>query len=165
MLQAVAFTAVGMRPIEERREPSGGVVTLVACCAREQTGVKGRVGVTGSACSRGTLEDIIDMTLAARYIGMCTGQLEAGQVVIKGRWQPAAGGMTGATIRAELAFMRIILLMTGVAVLGRCLEVGNAACTGMAGSTGYLGVFPCQLEGDGSMAKGVTIAVDTIMTG
>lgn len=35
VLQAVAFPTGGMRPIEEGREPGGGVVTLVACCARE----------------------------------------------------------------------------------------------------------------------------------
>jgi hypothetical protein len=165
MLQAVAFPAVGMRPIEERREPGAGVVALVAGCACEQTGVKDRVRVTGSAGARGTLEDIIDMALAARNAGMCTGQLEARQVVIKGCRQPAVGGMTGAAIRTELAFVRIILLVTGAAVLGRCLEIGNAACTAMAASTGHLGVFPCQLEGDGSMVKGVAIIVNTIMTG
>lgn len=73
--------------------------------------------------------------------------------------------MTGTAIRAELAFVWIILLVTGVAVLGRCLEVGNAARTGMTASTGHLGVFPGQLEDDAIMVKIVTISFNTIVTG
>lgn len=126
MLEATAFPAIGMRPVEEGWVTGCGVVILVAWCTYEQAGVEGRVGVTGSARGRSTLENINDLAIGIWHIGMCIGQLEAGMVVIKGCLQPAAGVMTGTAICAELVFVRIILLVKGVAILGRPLEVGNA---------------------------------------
>ena len=48
---------------------------------------------------------------------MCAGKLEAYQVVIEGRRQPAIGVVTCPAIRAKLTIMGIILLMAGVTIL------------------------------------------------
>lgn len=62
--------------------------------------------------------------------------------MIKGGWQPAAGGMAGCAVRAELAVVVIVLGMAGVTI-GRSalvITVGVAACTS------HLGMLAGQLE-------------------
>jgi hypothetical protein len=117
VFRTVSFPKVGMWTSVGGRVLGGGVVTLVARRTSKQADVERRVGVTGRTGGWGTLENKIDMATDARHAGTCTGQLEAGQSMIEGYRQPAAGGMTGTAIRAELTIVKIILLVTGVAVL------------------------------------------------
>ena len=46
---------------------------------------------------------------------MRPGEFECGIVVIECGWFPRAGGMATFTVRAKLAIMRIVFLMTGIA--------------------------------------------------
>ena len=57
-------------------------------------------------------------------------------------WQPAAGGMAGAAIAAELILVGIIFCVTGVAIAGSAFE----DIVGMATGTRHAGVFAGQLE-------------------
>lgn len=70
-------------------------------------------------------------------------QREIRLVVIEGHVVPTRGSVTSPTIRTELAVMRVVLLMTGVAVCRRALE----HIVDMALGARDLGVSARQLEG------------------
>jgi hypothetical protein len=110
------------RVIERSRQPAIGGVTGTAICTKA-TVVGVILRMTGTAVDGRIDEHIIDMTTGAWHAGMLTRQLEAGQVVIESGWQPAASGVTGAAISAELTVMGIVLGVAGIAVAGRAFEV------------------------------------------
>ena len=78
--------------------------------------------MAGNAGCWRTLEDAIFMALFATYLGMCALQLEGRKVVIKCGVSPAFGSMTSRAIRAKLTFVFIVVLMTGITILGRAFE-------------------------------------------
>jgi len=123
------------------------------------------LGMAGVAVSGCTLENVIDMTAGTSYLSVFAGQFKGRQVVVKGCGQPTVGRMAGTAIRTELAVVMIILGMAGIATLGGRFEICNTASAGMTASTDYLGMFPCQLERNLTMIKGVTICVNPIVAG
>lgn len=70
------------------------------------------------------------------------GQLEGRGAVIEHGRRPARGTVTGSTVGAKSAGMRIILGMTGSTVLRRTLE----DTVDMAAFAFHIGVFAVQME-------------------
>ena len=66
------------------------------------------IRVTGNTLCWSALINSIGMALCAGKIRMFTYKREAGVVVIKGHISPAAGVMTGTTIRTKLSIMFIL---------------------------------------------------------
>jgi hypothetical protein len=71
------------------------------------------VAVTGVAIQRRPLELLGAMAFLARHDGMASNQRKPGDIVIKGRFAPADLSVTLFAANAKLAFVSIILLMTG----------------------------------------------------
>src|SRR5688500_13864924 len=71
-------------------------------------------GHTGRACP---LELPIAMTVYTSHIHMRARQWEVAQVVIKRRGTPAIHRMTGRTIHAKTTLVRLIVMVTRVAIL------------------------------------------------
>lgn len=76
------------------------------------------LGMTGIAISRGTLENMVDMTAFTGNIGMFTSQFESGQVVVKSGRQPACCRVTGRAVGAETAVVFIVRRVAGEAISG-----------------------------------------------
>ena len=68
--------------------------------------------VTGKACGRCALENIVGMTFFALRGGVHPGQLEGSQVVIKAGRSPGCAGVTNTAVLAKLAIMVVIFLVT-----------------------------------------------------
>lgn len=84
------------------------------------------------------------MTLRAVQAGVCAGQWESRQIVVKCCRQPAAGGMAGGAVRTEPAIVIVILLVAGIAVGGRTPK----DVVDMTVLTGDCSVFTGQFEGE-----------------
>ena len=63
------------------------------------------------------------MTLLTSQLRVTTRQREGAQVVIEASILPIRWGMAGSTIRSKPASVCIILLVTGIAIHGRILEL------------------------------------------
>jgi len=61
--------------------------------------------VTGITVRRRSLENSIDMAFCADRVAMRPSQLEGGSVVVKGRWFPDQGGVTGGAALSKLPLM------------------------------------------------------------
>ena len=83
------------------------------------------------------------MTLGAVQSEMSSGQWESRQVMVKGRRQPSAGGMTGSAIPPESTVVIVILLVTREAVSGGGFEIA----IDMATRTGNAGMSPGKFKG------------------
>jgi hypothetical protein len=159
----VAAAAAGVRAVEDGRAPGAGVVALVARHTREQAEMESRVGVTGRADRGQAGENVVDVALRASHRCMRTRQWELRLRVVERGREPAAGGMAGAAPAAELAFVRVVLGVAVVAVLGGALHIGNAAGSGMAACAGCAGVFAGQLEGYFGVVEIVPVSVDPVV--
>jgi hypothetical protein len=76
------------------------------------------------------------MAVLASNSNMPARQRKVASVVIEICWQPTFLGMTIRTEYAKTSLMRIILLVAGITILGRQLEVSQPACWGMTSITG-----------------------------
>jgi len=97
-------------------------MALITCHAHKKASMESWLSVTGCTARSQRREYVVDMTLRTGQPGMCSGQWKLRERMVERGWQPAAGAVTGAAIRAELLFMSIILRMTGVTVTGRAFE-------------------------------------------
>lgn len=77
--------------------------------------------VAGRALSGRTFIHAIPVAFRAVKIRMFPFERETGVVVVERRVAPAAGGMTGTTIRTKLSVMGIPARMTGVTICRRSL--------------------------------------------
>jgi hypothetical protein len=75
------------------------------------------------------------MATGAGHVCMRSGQRKVRFIVIESHIIPTCGRMTGRTIIAKLALMRVALFMTRIAIHRRALEniVNMTRCTGNAG--------------------------------
>ena len=72
-------------------------------------------GITKLRCTR---KDAIDMATLTRQPHVFAFQKENELVVVEGKRSPVHGGVTVATQRTEIPFMRVIRGMAGIAVAG-----------------------------------------------
>ena len=119
MVEAVPVTASRMRPIVSGRSPGTAAVTLAARRSREQAGMEGWFGVTGTTRHGQGPEIVVEVALRTGQIGVRACQWKARESVIEGRRQPCICGMAGATVRPELTVVVIVFCVTGIAV-SRC---------------------------------------------
>ena len=102
--------------------------------------------VAGDTIHGRALELVVHMTGLASYICVFAFQFKGGQVVVEPGRRPAIGGMTLAAIQPEATLMRLIVMMTGVAILQSHREVANAARVDMTLHTGKTEVLTHQWE-------------------
>lgn len=86
------------------------------------------------------------MTRLTGYICVFALQLESRQAVIELCRSPAIRGVTLTAIQPEAAIVRLVVMVTGVAVLQRYREVAQGARVDMALHTGKTYMPACQLE-------------------
>ncbi len=132
----------GMFSIKCGGYPGGGRVTRRAVYA-ELPRVFTGFGMAVYADGWRAFEDSVLMAVFAADLHVRPGQWEAGLGMVKSCAIPTLRGMAGSAIRAELALVFIVLLMTGEAVGGRAFE----NVVGMALFTWHAGMFAFQFEG------------------
>ncbi len=98
------------------------------------------------------------------HLHMGAGQFEYGAVVIKGRWTPPLGRMTRSAVRSKASLMRIILCMTGEAILTGCLQGGNGSGLHVTLRAHQSGMFSIQLEGEFIVIEIMTVTFDAVVT-
>ena len=98
-------------------------------------------GITGGRC---TFVDPVNVATVACDAGVCPGQHKCRQIMVKGGRDPASCGVTSATIRAELAAVRVSFLMAGRTGC-RCVFVD---LVDMATLTGHVGMLAIQFENE-----------------
>jgi hypothetical protein len=102
--------------------------------------------VTGDTVCRRALELFVYMTGLTGRVRVFAFQFEGGQVVVEAGRSPAIRCMTLAAIQPEAAFMRLIVMVTGVTILRGLLEVANAARVDMTLHAGKSNVFARYFE-------------------
>lgn len=88
----------------------------------------------------------VHMAGLTSHLRVLTFQFERGEVVIERCGNPTIGGMALAAIQPEAAFVRLIVMMTRVAVRQSHLEISKAARIDMALDTGKVDMFASELE-------------------
>ncbi len=135
--------------VEVGREPSRRSMAETAIGA--ELALMGIVlGMAGIAIRGSTLEGQISMTGSTYSLGMFTDQREYGLVVIEGGRFPRICRMAGSAGCTELAAVRIVLCMAGVAVCRRVFKYQ----VGVTGGTCRLGMLPQQREGGLAVIEG-----------
>lgn len=131
----------------------------------ELTKVLGWFGVTGSTFLGRAFVNAVFMARLALHICMGAVQFESGEAVIERGWRPAFGRMAGFAGCAVLAAMRVVSLMTGVAILRGGSQVADFACVDMTQAAIHLCVFARQWKSETVVVEGVAVGIDTIMAG
>ena len=72
--------------------------------------------------------------------------------------------MTGCAVHPKLTFMRLIVIVTGMAILGRDGEVSKTACIDMTLYTGNTSMFPRQRERELVVIEILPQMIDAIVT-
>ena len=117
-------------------------------------------GITIRGC---TFELLIDVTCLTSQLGMSTFQLECHKVVVEGRWCPAVYSMALTAIGTKAALVRLIVEMTGIAIL-RCRgKVAYTSRIDMALDTGNTNMLAAELECRGIVIEIAAQAVHAIM--
>lgn len=119
------------------------------------------LNVTGSAIRGGTLKNAVDMAAYAGRIDMLAGQFEREAIMVIIGQFPAGGGMTEGTIRSKLPIVRIIPLVTGIAV-GRCSFIEIIY---MAIRAGHLSMLIFQFKSRQVMVEGSLLPALSRMAG
>lgn len=122
------------------------------------------LSVTGETIGGGSLEEIVLMTRPAGNIRMGGGQFERRTVVVEMRWRPALRRMAGGAVFPQHPFMRVVVQMTGGAVLSLHSEVGKAVTATMTIHTRRFSMFTRQFELKSVMVEAGHHAVVTVMT-
>ena len=104
------------------------------------------------------------MTIFAGHIHMRAGQREATEVVIERCGSPALCGVTRSAIQPKAALMRLIVMVTGIAILQRHRKISKTTRVDMALHTRNAGMFACQLEGKDIVVKILPEAIHPVMT-
>lgn len=150
--------------IESGILPIGRRVTRATVRA-EATAVFIIVHVAGVTISRRAFIHTILMTVFASNLSMFPFQFERRQIVIKLRGLPSLGRVARATVRAEAAKMRIILLMTREAILRRRSEICHGSRVDMTRDTVHLRMFTIQTEWKRFVRKCFSKTVHAVVTG
>lgn len=109
----------------------------------EQAGMIGRVAMTTCTGCRDLDKPAAFVTALALHAGMPASQREVAAVVVEIRILPIGGVMAGSTIRAVLAFVLIVLPVTGITVHWRAFVLP----VDMARLAVRFCMFPFQFEG------------------
>ena len=102
--------------------------------------------MAGIAVCRRALELLVDMARLASYVLMLAFQFERRKIVVEFCGRPAIRCVTIYTAKAEATSMRLVGLMTGIAVLQRYLEIPEAAGIDVALYTGKTYMFARDFE-------------------
>lgn len=108
--------------------------------------MESRFGMAGNAGSIQSFEPPGGVTAFTRHVHVSAGQRELAQVMVEGRGLPALGGVALTAVRTETAFVRVVGMMTGIAVLESHREIAQTAGTQMALGTLHLDMLPGKLE-------------------
>jgi hypothetical protein len=117
-----------------------------------------RITIRGSP-----FELLVDVTRLTSHLGMFTFQLECHKVVVECRWCPPIYSVALAAIGTKAALVRLIVEMTGIAIL-RCR--GKVACLSridMALDTGDANMLAAEFECRNIVIEIVSQAVHAIM--
>jgi hypothetical protein len=130
----------------------------------ELPGVRIILEMAGGAVLRRAFEDTVDMTFLACHSCMLAIEMECEFGMIHlGRF-PSFRSMTGGTICSKLPVMEIILLMTGITLLGCGLHVSDGAVIKVTVGAGCQSVFTDQFEWESVMVEVRTVRVNSIVT-
>lgn len=105
------------------------------------------------------------VTFLAVHIHVFAVQFEGGLVVVKCGGSPRVHAVTRQTVRAEAAFVRLVLPMTGETVPRRGLQVRQFARVGMTGITIHFHVRARQGKGDLAVVEVFGVGIHAIVTG
>ncbi len=113
------------------RQPAGGGVAGCAVCAvlAIMFIVLLVAGIAVGGCA---FEDVVDVATRTRDVDVFACQFEGGQIVVKGGWRPAGGGVAGTAIGAKAALVGVVPGMAGTTVLRGGLEVCKGTGIDMA---------------------------------
>jgi hypothetical protein len=100
--------------IEYGRTPGVGGVAGSAVHA-EPIEMNVRLSVTGDTLLRGVLKDIVYVALVARHLDVGAGELESGQVVVKGGLLPTIGHVAPGTVLSQPSVVKVVLLVARLA--------------------------------------------------
>jgi hypothetical protein len=120
--------------------------------------------VAGDTIHRRALELVVYMTGLTGRVRVLTFQFEGGQVVVEAGRCPAIRRVTLAAIQPEAAFMRLIIMMTGVTILQGYREVANAARVDMTLHTGKTHMLTRELEGKDIVVEILSEPIHAIVT-
>jgi hypothetical protein len=129
--------------------------------ALEKPLMKSRLVVAARTFLRRALENIIDMAFFAGHVDMRAGQFESREIVVKSGRFPTTDLVTCAAVLTKLAVVGIILLVTGIAILG-CAFKDVIFVTLI---TAHFGMFAFQLESRKIMIKIGGLPASGFMTG
>ena len=121
---------VGEVMVKVRLVPIGGVMTRSTICAI-LTVMFIILLVAGIAVQRRALVLTVHMAGFASHFRVFALQLERSQVVIELCGRPSLRGVTLAAIQPKAAVMRLIVMVTGIAILWRRREIRQRACVDM----------------------------------
>jgi hypothetical protein len=113
---------------------------------------------------RRALEHSIYVAGFTRHLSMFPHKLERCQVMIECRWRPAILCMTVHAGESKTSIMRLVGMVTGVAILWRHGEIAKSARSVMTLVAGKPRVFPFQLERKNTVIKILIEAIHTIVT-
>ena len=120
--------------------------------------------VAGSTIHRRALELVVHMAGLTGHVCVLALQFERGQIVVESGRRPAIHRVTLAAIQPEATLMRLIVMMTGVAILQGHLEVAKAARVDMTLYTGKTHVLTRQREGKAVVVKILPEPIHAIVT-
>jgi hypothetical protein len=142
--------------------PIGGCVTDRAVCAVFAV-VFVILLMAGVAVHRRAFELPVDMAFVTLRFHMLTFQLENREVVIKFCGGPALGCVTLTAIQAEAPPVRLLGVMTGIAILQCHLEIAEPARIDVALYTGQANVLSGELERKDIMVEVLSKTIDAIV--
>ena len=136
----VAEAMVEVRVMPIRRVMAGGTIRAIL------TVMLIILLVAGDTIHGRALELVVHMTGLTSYICVFAFQFKGGQVVVEPGRGPAIRRVALAAIQPEAALVRLIVMMTGIAILQGHLEVANAARVDVTVYTGKTDVLTHQWE-------------------
>lgn len=139
--------------IETGGRPTIGVVTSSALRA-EATGMRVILKMAGYTICRSFFEETILMTARAGNSSVFSIQLEGKLRMVNVGGFPGIRSMAARAGSSKLAFVEIIFLMAGIAILWGGFQVVEVAGVDVTARAGCLGVLPCQRKQNQVVIKG-----------
>lgn len=117
--------------------------------------------MAGGTTAGGTNKIIVEMTFPTVHISMCAGQLEAGELMVKGSRYPAIGCMAVIAQFSKFSMVRIIFIVAGGAVgWSTLVNIINMALQAL-----HLAMRTGQLKGRELVVKGSRFPADGTVAG
>ena len=121
--------------------------------------------MAGIAIGRRPAKGGVLVAIHALDLAVRTFQGKGQRIVVERGLLPGLGRVAGGAVLAQIAPVGVVLLMAGVAVLGRGPEIGGGAGVGMAASTAGSVVGALQRKSQLVVVKSGAVAVDAVVAG